>query len=572
MAPVNIAGQPITLVRGLRELGVDISLVQYNSHKFGYDSDRVVQWDVRTRDTSQLETVETLLREGNDIFHFWLRSLYFSGVYDGLTGWDIPIIRSYGRKVVYRFTGEDLRVKSLHIKRNPHNAYQYGYSTKIDEEKQVRYLEFLRENVDQFVVQDPEMHQYWPEARVVPRAINLKKFEYVGVSNTARPLVCHAPSAPQVKGTEFVRKAVSELADEGLEFDYKEIQGLRQEEAIAVYRKSDIVIDQLHIGWYGVLAVEAMALGKAVICYVQPDLLQNRDIQPPLIPANPLNIKSVLRGVIKDADMRREIGPQARTYVEKIHDINVVAPQMLAIYQRLPTNYLVTKNTYGTLEYFKQQRASEQERELELRALRRKAGRYDDLAAEVKTLRFASNRWLAVKGELAKLRYGAQRWAEIKNDLPVLRGKALKYDNIIAEGKRTVVLPPPASFVDRIRLFRSIARLPLSTGNLVGAGSQAEFVALRNKARRVEELSEEVKSLRFAAKQWETAKHELMKLRYAARKWEETKQELMQLRAKVGKSGDVVVPTDGAQELRLHRPKSGRFSISRWWRKGRRQH
>lgn len=205
MAPVNIAGQPIVLVKELRRLGVDISLVQYTgrgvTHKLQYETDRIVQYSGGNRDEVQLKTVQDLLRDETTIFHFWLRSLFFSGVYEGFTGFDIPIIRSYGRHIVYRFTGEDLRIRSVHIVRNPHNAYQYGYTTKIDEHRQRRYIDFLREHVDRFIVQDPELHEFCPEATVIPRVIDLEEFPYVGVSATERPLVIHAPTSAMVKGT-----------------------------------------------------------------------------------------------------------------------------------------------------------------------------------------------------------------------------------------------------------------------------------------------------------------------------------------------------------------------------------
>jgi hypothetical protein len=213
MAPVNISGQPITLVKELRRIGLDISLVQYTgrgtTHKFGYESDRIVQYTGADRDEVQLQTVENLLREGTSVFHFWLRSLFFSGVYEGFTGLDIPIIRSYGRHIVYRFTGEDLRVRSLHIKRNPHNAYQYGYKTAIDEDRQQSYIAFLKEHVDRFIVQDPEMHEFCPEATIVPRVIDLADFPFVGAGGNQRPLIVHAPTSPLVKGTRFVRNAVA---------------------------------------------------------------------------------------------------------------------------------------------------------------------------------------------------------------------------------------------------------------------------------------------------------------------------------------------------------------------------
>ncbi|MBV8888922.1 MAG: glycosyltransferase [Alphaproteobacteria bacterium] len=425
MAPVNIAGQPILLIKELRRRGLDACLVQYTgseeSHKFKYESDRIVQYNGLTRDDAQIAAIETLLREGTTIFHFWLRSMFFAGVYANFTGLDIPIIRNYGRNIVYRFTGEDLRIRSIHIARNPHNAYQYGYSTKIDEERQRRYIDFLKENVDQLVVQDPELHEFCPEAAVVPRVIDLSGFTYVGVERPERPLVVHAPSNPAVKGTPFVRAAVEALQGEGLPFDYREISGLPHDEAVALYRRADIVIDQLHIGWYGVLAVEAMALGKPVITYVRPEFLETHDPKIPIVPANPLNIREVLRQTLRDADFRQEIGRQARAFVEQMHDVRVVADRLLAVYDGLPAREIRQEPGYATLEYFRHQQQILRE---ELLPLRQRSRAYDKVKEELAAAVPRARAHDKMKEELDRLRPQAKTAAALEREIKTLRAKS----------------------------------------------------------------------------------------------------------------------------------------------------
>jgi hypothetical protein len=356
MAPVNISGQPITLVRELQKRGVDISLVQYandaTGHKYGYESDHLVLYNGRNRAEVQIKTIEEALSSGVEIFHFWLRSLFFQGIYDHFTGFDIPIIRSYGRRVVYRFTGQDLRIKSLHMQRNPYHAYKYGYETKIDEYKQRRYIDFLRENVDQFVVQDLELHEFCPEAKIVPRALNLRNFDFVGPVNKDGPLIVHAPSNPEIKGTRLVQKAISELQGEGLKFTYKEISKLSHNDAIALYRSADVIVDQLHIGWYGVLAIEAMALGKTVVTYVRDDLFEKHVPRIPIVNENPDTIKDVLRRVISDYDLRAELGRAARDFAESIHSAERVADTLLDVYHAVPRGEVRIQQQYATLNYF----------------------------------------------------------------------------------------------------------------------------------------------------------------------------------------------------------------------------
>jgi glycosyltransferase involved in cell wall biosynthesis len=454
MAPVNISGQPITLVKELRRIGLDVSLVQYTGrgtgHRLGYESDRIVQYTGGDRDRVQLDTIEALLREGTTIFHFWLRSLFFSGVYEGFTGLDIPIIRGYGRNIVYRFTGEDLRIRSLHIERNPHHAYQYGYTTTIDEERQRRYIDFLKENVDRFIVQDPEMHEFCPEATIVPRVVDLNDLPFVGGSKSERPLVVHAPTSPLVKGTRFVREAVAELEREGLAFDYREISGVAHEEAVQIYRRADIIIDQLHLGWYGVLAIEGMALGKAVIVYVRPEFLASHQPKIPIIPANPLNITEVLRTAIKDAELRRELGNAGRRYVEEVHDVRTVAPRLAQIYRDLPEKTMRQPAIYTTLEYFRHQWQHEQDKQA---AASRKARAYD---------RVRRSGQIDLPGEVplpARARRPSQRVA-----VPAALA-----------ARRLQVGPPPADKQDVVTIaIRDEPVLELERANTVAVAPEAE--------------------------------------------------------------------------------------------------
>src|SRR5438094_453806 len=78
-----------------------------------------------------------------------------------------------------------------------------------------------------------------------------------------RPLVVHAPSNRARKGTEQLVAAC-----EGLEVDLEIVEGLHHDEAFARYAAADIVVDQLNAGWYGVFALEAMALGKPVLTFL----------------------------------------------------------------------------------------------------------------------------------------------------------------------------------------------------------------------------------------------------------------------------------------------------------------
>ena len=367
MAPVNFSGQPIGLVKELRKRGVDAQLIQYrlfpNTNRFGFIGDGDIDLiEHASRTERQIEAIERCLNEGVDLFHFWFRSMMYhppTTAYNGYAGLDIPLIKQHGRKVVYRFTGNDLRLRSEHMKKNPYNFYRYGFESGINEDVQRMYLDFLREHVDQFIVQDPELGEFCPEAKTVPRVIDLEDWPFMGAINKDRPVVVHAPSKPMLKGTDFVRQAVEQLQSENLSFEYREIQGMKHEDAVQEYKRADIIIDQLYIGWYGVLALEAMALGKAVLTYVREDLYDAFLPRIPIINCNPDSITDRLREAIGDYDRRVELGRQARQFAEEVHDVKKVTATLMDVYQEVldrPAMDLATRPVMSaTLRYYAHQ-------------------------------------------------------------------------------------------------------------------------------------------------------------------------------------------------------------------------
>jgi glycosyltransferase involved in cell wall biosynthesis len=411
LGPTNFAGQPVALMRALRARGVDAHHVLYDWRKgggFAYDTDRVVTLDRRSWPSAQLGVLDGALDEGFDVFHLWNRSLICPpGEIGVLHGLDLPFLRASGARIVYRFTGYDLRRRSLDMELNPYSPFHAGFTMPTDERVQSEYIEHLRSWVDCFVVQDPEMQAFLPEAEVIPRGIDLSRYPYAEPEPRDVPLVVHAPSNPGVKGTAHVERAVQFLRDRGLRFEFTLITGMSHEQALAVYRRADIVIDQLLIGWYGVLALEGMALGKPVIAYVREPLFS--DFRPPLpiVNASPMDLADRLAELIVDPALRAERGQRGREFVEQVHDIRRVAEQTHALYERLSCAD---------------------------RARARPSARYlAALAPELEAILVHAEGYQRWAGELPELRRKAQRYDEHAADLPELRSKAKQLDRLLPE-------------------------------------------------------------------------------------------------------------------------------------------
>jgi glycosyltransferase involved in cell wall biosynthesis len=349
MAPVNIAGQPNLAVRELRRQGVDASLLDFTRNPFEYETGRRVDLRGGHPLERQAEALKEALAEGYDIFHLWTAPLFANPDFRGL---DLPFIKLRGCRIIYRGTGFDLRTRSLHTERNPHSPYRYGYTGPLDEETQRAYVEYLKDYVDLFIVQDPEMQEFMPDARIVPRGIDLDEWPQVGIEPNPRPLVIHAPSKQELKGTRFVRAAVEQLRQEGLSFDFELIEGLPHREAIEWYRRADIVVDQLLVGWYGVLAIEALALGKPVLTYVRDDLYRSFTPEIPVLNADPDTVTDRLRELITDFELRRSLSRRARGFVEQVHDIRTVAATLRELYEEVLAKPARRPSTFADVDYF----------------------------------------------------------------------------------------------------------------------------------------------------------------------------------------------------------------------------
>jgi glycosyltransferase involved in cell wall biosynthesis len=288
----SIAGVPQELSRCERRLGLKSDVISFQPHPFGYETDffRPTHLPFPFR---YLEKMHSIYKAAGDydIIHFHYSSILPFGL-------DLPLWKMLAKKIVFHYHGDDIRNKGEGI-------LSRCYAGAV-------------------LVSTPDLLAWSPRAIWSPNPIDLKKYAYVGVKDHSGSLrVVHAPSDPLVKGTEYVVRAVEELKKEGYNIDLDLVENMPHHEAVEHYRRADIVVDQLLVGWYGVFAIECMALGKPVCVYIKGGLKKYLDGSP-LIDADPTSIKQRLIELIENQSLRQEIGRRGREYVERIHDADVV--------------------------------------------------------------------------------------------------------------------------------------------------------------------------------------------------------------------------------------------------------
>ena len=185
---------------------------------------------------------------------------------------------------------------------------------------------------------------HWDSLLISHFCIDSKKVQ--GALNEKTPkrpfLILHAPNHRTIKGTKYIEKAVSNLKSKGLDLELKIIEKMSNEEVIKLIQRADLVIDQLVIGWYAMFAIEAMSLGKPVICNLRSDflefystvgLLDSQDC--PIINASPNNVEEVIQSLYNSRDSLNEIGEAGIKFVEKFHSTDFIGSHFKDVFVSL---------------------------------------------------------------------------------------------------------------------------------------------------------------------------------------------------------------------------------------------
>ena len=318
-APVNIAGGPGAISQGLRDIGVESTLLVFNERPFERGFDR----NLRLRDTNRLANVPFNLPKQLAAFAWALPRFDVFHFHAGMTlapaRLNLPVLKAASKGIVFQSWGSDLRGR---------RAEEVGYLRSAGAVIVGSYL------TRRLAPRGP-----WPEYDIVPPAIVLRDWEPAPKERGEALRVAHAPSKRAVKGTDTVIAAVEALRGRGVAIELDLIEGVPHREARRRYAEADVIVDQLRIGWYGMFAIEAMALAKPVVVHLDEQAAAETEevfgLELPLIRADERNLTDVLARLVEERESLPARGRRSREYVERVHAHTEVARRVLEIYERV---------------------------------------------------------------------------------------------------------------------------------------------------------------------------------------------------------------------------------------------
>ncbi|MEI8321157.1 MAG: hypothetical protein WCG05_04010 [Alphaproteobacteria bacterium] len=234
---------------------------------------------------------------------------------------DLVLLKILRKKIVIFHCGDDVRYRPIHNKLMKMEGMEYCFPS-------------LNEMFPTLVFLQKLFYQKFPSYLRIPiyTLMNMETFLDDGAYyfrlcqkdflapdkkiNNIVPLIVHAPSHRELKGTKIVLDAIEILRAQNVKFDFLLLENKTNDEVIKILKTADIVIDQP--GLWGRLAMEGMAHSCIVFGGFNPQY-ENTNWNLPIFPFNrdPIelanNIRKTLQN-IRSKDLRNKFFKAYKDY------------------------------------------------------------------------------------------------------------------------------------------------------------------------------------------------------------------------------------------------------------------
>lgn len=248
---------------------------------------------------------------------------------------DLKILREAGKKIVFIFTGTDVRwlpavTQDFEANSIPTLPYE-NYDQSPESLRQRLTTMRMAERYCDGILSLPNQSQLALRPYHVYRQV-VDPEDFTNMPRQRkRPLIVHAASNSAVKGSKYVERAFENLKAKGLEFDYKLVSGLPRNEIIKVYEECDVLVGQMFIPSGGFQERELLACGKVVLSSMLARYPDFQLVDNPIVDVNPDTLETELEQIIPDVERRQALADRARPYMMKEHSPEVFCQKIIDI-------------------------------------------------------------------------------------------------------------------------------------------------------------------------------------------------------------------------------------------------
>lgn len=329
VGPANFAGQGYLWARAVEARYADVGAVAMAVHRpggFDYPVDHMVDHDVYARSAEWQEEEFDYVRTGFTDVLFEAQRAIAGRRYVGGAFTEARILQGSGLRVAMMGHGRDVRLPSRHRELYPYSPYLESEWSEVPalQAQVARNLDALHNHDFPMLVSTPDLLDDLPTASWCPVVVNPSRWVGTAVPlERERPVVVHAPTSANFKGSLQIDPVMQRLHDQGV-IHYRRIENVPAAEMPALIGGADIVLEQFRLGSYGVTACEAMAAGRIVLGHVtdhnRKRVRELSGLDLPIVEATIDDIEEVLLSVLEAPDAFRDRAAASATFVREMHD------------------------------------------------------------------------------------------------------------------------------------------------------------------------------------------------------------------------------------------------------------
>lgn len=328
IAPVNYSGQAREWARSLEKYDDSISarnMAMDVPGGFSFDADVVVPVGTFHNDRDWQEREFAAVAANATHLLVEAEEPPFGRLLGRSVARQAAALEARGVNIAYIGHGTDVRLPSLHMRRNPWSYFADPaiYTPRL-EAVAARNIALVKASGRPVFVSTPDLLDDLPNARWCPVVVSPERWAVERKPRAAGAAirVAHAPSVAVAKGTHLIMPALERLVADGV-IELELVRGVPSAQMPEVFARADVVIDQLRAGSYGVAACEAMAAGCVVLGQVDFEVRERvghlTGARLPIIETNPNTIEGDLRALAARADLSG-VGAEGIAFVRRVHD------------------------------------------------------------------------------------------------------------------------------------------------------------------------------------------------------------------------------------------------------------
>lgn len=264
------------------------------------------------------------------------------GIMLSTTGWELPLLKQMGRKIVVHYRGCEARDRERNMALHPavNICQDCDYNATICRGGRPR-VDLVKPFADLFLVTTPDMKDFEPHAIHFPffcPEIDYERYrpDPLWPPPRDRPFkIVHATNHPGIEGTRHIERAIEHLRAKGHAVELHFLKGVTPERVLEEIRDADLTIGKMKMGYYANAQIESCFLGVPAVTFVRPELSSPALERSGLILTDLDHLEATLEHYLTHPEALEEKRRVARSTILALHDNDRLARWLIAMYDAL---------------------------------------------------------------------------------------------------------------------------------------------------------------------------------------------------------------------------------------------